>query len=463
MSMSDSILPESIPSQIRYSTGLKPEAAASRLVRRSFLPEGPASYDNNNRNIRIPISSTSAFLDTSRSYLRFKVSAVMGGTDVAYFTSAYSLFDRLEVLGGGGQVLESINDWGKLTNALANGFMAPGPRTAQGTYQGFARGVGDTIYYSQDGTSKVITEADGVLHTDSSRMTSFTGGGVVTYNFAIPITCSGLFTLSSKAHNADGSGYFLPLPLLSKLTLSLYLRDSLGKIFYGVSPTSFTVSELSFDAALVEFDSSFVQGMKQALAAAGGKTYISSATWMSQRTASSSDVVQPQISVRSRSLKNLLTLVYNSAQDAGAVSTQAPDHTVGGVQEFYALIGNSSFPANRLVGDHAMMAEAENAMGQTFCGITKLSHYAGLSAANTIAATQWSDKKDLPAAIYGVDLEALVPGKAYAEAGLDNTTGGPINTYMRFSSSTPRIITTYVHTDCVFEIDTTIQDIQVSY
>jgi hypothetical protein len=454
MSTAD-ISPENVPIQLKYSGALRPQSVPGRMVRRQFLPEGGNSYNTANRTIRIPVFSTSGFLDTRRSFLRFDVTVTSGAAaNAVLMNSAYSLFDRLDVLNGSGAVLETIGDYGNLVNGLADFAMDRSSRTSAGSDMGFAKAAGITA---------AVGGAASATHYNLNTMTSFAGGAATTTKtFCIPLAASGVFTMSSKAHGPSGEGYLTPLPLISRLYIQLTLKDAIAKILFGLgadAPTALTVSNINYDAALVEFDQSFIQAMKQGLLASGGRAFISSQSWLSQRFSGNSTVYQPQFNVRSRSLKSVITLVKIPAQDSATWGSDVPDGCLGGVQQYYLTINNNNYPAPRVVGSAQALAEAQNAMGKSAMGITHLGHY-DLAAA---ADVTYTDAKDIPTAVYGADLENLIPGADYKESGLSNETGGPISVYAQFAAAIDRTLINYVHTDIVLELDANVGEMNVSY
>ena len=224
---------EQIPQMLKFSAGLKPQSVPSKVIKRSYLPEGGSTFNESNRNIRIRINGgNTAFLDTSRTYLQFTLDATVPAGKEAYIHSGYSLIDRLEVLNGAGAPIETISEYGRLANALSDCFQETQQRSASGSLAGFPIANGySTALVAVDGATVNTPMA---LHYQKNNMTEFPAGAsptTVSRTFTLPIVLSGLFTMSS---NAGDSGLLLPLPLLSNgLMLSIYLRDAISKCFFG--------------------------------------------------------------------------------------------------------------------------------------------------------------------------------------------------------------------------------------
>lgn len=454
--------PDSVPDQIRLSTGLKAPALPSRVVRREFLPEGPTTFSASQRNIRIPVFASSAFLDTSRSWLEFDVTFSGGSTGSAYAHSAYSFFDRAEILNNGGQILDSVNDWGLLNNKLADSFMDLDTRGSAGNFMGFSTMNGYGPSFGSAGGDVALHYLDRSGFPDSAPVYLPAGG---TKTFRIPLACMGLTTLTSVS--SDTNGHFVPLALLSRITISLYLRDAIHKMLYGTFaealPTSFTMTNVRYNACLVEMDTAVVQQLRSAILQAGGKAYISSNTWVSQRnTTGAVTTAQPQISIRARSLKNLLLINRYTTQETVASAgnpTPDPDASVGGLNQFYALIGSKQVPEVQLTKDVQFASSVENAMGQPLQGITRLSMYS-TTATPATADVVYASGKVIPNALYGIDLDAIPDLKK--ESGVDNSSGQLITLYTQYVNGLARIQTIAANVDCVYEVDVVAGDITMS-
>jgi hypothetical protein len=456
--------PDSVPDQIRLSTGLKAPALPSRVVRREFLPEGPTTFSASQRNIRIPVFASSAFLDTSRSWLEFDVRFSGGSTGSAYAHSAYSFFDRAEILSNGGQILDSVNDWGLLNNKLADSFMDLDTRGSAGNFMGFStmNGYGPSFGSTAGDVALHYLDRSGFTDSAPVYMPSPT---TQTKSFRIPLACMGLTTLTSVS--SDTNGHFLPLALVSRITISLYLRDQIHKMLYAnfreALPTSLEIVNVRYNACLVEMDTAVVQQLRSAILQAGGKAYISSNTWLTQRnTTAATTTAQPQISIRARSLKNLLLINRYPSQETVATAgnpTPDPDASVGGLNQFYALIGSKQVPEVQLTKDVQFASSVENAMGQPLQGITRLSMYS-TTATPATADVVYASGKVIPNALYGIDLDAIPDLKK--ESGVDNSSGQLITLYTQYVNGLERIQTIAANVDCVYEVDVVAGDITMS-
>ena len=458
--------PDSVPDQIRLSTGLKAPALPSRVTRREFLPEGPTTFSASQRNIRIPVFAGSSFLDTSRSWLEFDVNYSGGSTGSAYAHSAYSFFDRAEILNNAGQILDSVSDYGLVNDKLADSFMDLDTRGSAGNFMGYSTMNGYGPSFGSAGGDVALHYLDRSGFPDSAPVYLPAGG---TKSFRIPLACMGLTTLTSVS--SDTNGHFLPLALLSRITISLYLKDAIYKMLYanfaGALPTTLNITNVKYNACLVEMDTGVVQQLRSAILQAGGKAYISSNTWITQRSSTVSTSAQPQISIRARSLKSLFLINRYSSQETAptdAGPTRDYQASAGGITKLYALIGSKQVPEVQLTKDVQFASSLENAMGQGLQGIARLSMYSTTAVPN-VSDVVYASGKVIPNVMYGIDLDAIPDLKK--ESGIDNSSGQLITVNVDFANgfdaeSNNRTLTIAANVDCVYEIDVVAGDITMS-
>ena len=117
------------PQMIRYSQ-MTPLAFEGKQSLKLFFPTNQSTYNQDNRIIRIPISSGSAFLDGGNSYLKctFKNTNATNGTSYKFSNSAHSLIDRLRVVSASGQEVEAILNYNHLHACLSDLMLSPEKR-----------------------------------------------------------------------------------------------------------------------------------------------------------------------------------------------------------------------------------------------------------------------------------------------------------------------------------------------
>lgn len=443
----------SIPEQLKYSNALKNVGLKARISRRQYFPESTTTFNTSSRVIRIPIQSPDGMINTNNSWCRFTVSLTNDNVAPAYLRSAYSLFQRCRILSAGGAVLDEIEQYGQLINALSDAYMPADVRSKHGTAVGFAR--------SADTAITAFTVAN---------MTTFAQNATTTRNFVMPVLGTGLLSLTSGEQN-DGHGLLLPLPLMNGIILELTLRDDVDDMFFstgGATLSALQVQNVCFDAEVITYDQSVIQALKDSVASAGGKVFMSGSSYHCQVL--SATATQPQISIneRVRSLKSLYLINQLQAQ-VGAVQRDydarvnlgtADTESNAGQVSFSILIGSQKYPAQELQYEPSeMIASLASAGGKPVQGIISRSSFISQDGANIDFATA----DDQGSALFGLNLETA-DARAMVESGFDVASGSlPITVQAKFTASVARNHTVATHYDAVYICDVMTKDLQVSY
>jgi hypothetical protein len=457
----------SIPEQLKYSNALKEVGLKARISRRQYFPESTTSFNTSSRVIRIPIQSPDGMVNTNNSWLRCTASITLADGDTpvanqrfAYLRSAYSFFQRLRILSAGGAVLDEIENFGVVCNALLDAYLPADVRSKHGTAAGFSQ--------SADTASTAFT---------IDNMVRFEGGaagapGESTRQFTIPILMSGLLSLTSGEQN-DGHGLLLPLPLMNGIILELTLRDNVNDMVISTTspPASTTASNfklenVAFDAEVITYDQSVIQSLRDSVAAAGGKIFLSGSSYHGQLLAANSANPQISINERVRSLKSLYLInqlqdqVGNIQRDFDARVNLGAPGTENNSGSFSILIGSQKYPAQELTFEPTeMMAALAAAGGKPVQGI--ISRQSFVSQAG--ATGSFVSGNAVGSALYGLNLESA-DARAMIESGFDVASGSlPITVQAKFSTGAPRNHIVATHYDAVYIVDVMTKDVQVSF
>lgn len=466
--MSDLAVKLQLPDSLKYLTaGLKASATKSKPVYNVFVPEGANYFDAaTNRSITIPIASGTSFLDTTRSFLSFKVKVTLparlpiegaAGPPVVvarpagdyYLKSAFSLFDELQVLSSGGAPLETIPFYGTLVNKLADACYDLNARAgADGALQGFSSANG--------------YDGDVCATWKSQNMTTFRQGQSDERTFCIPLPCSSALTLTHSS--GDSGALLMPLWATKGIKLRLTLRQNIADMFmstqpYGAGPTSFSVSEVKFNACLIQ-DPAVIEKLRAGfLATPEQSIMISTSTWHATRSAVNADQFTTQVNEQGRSIKSLLLVNSLSTQENNLMEDY--DASFGGMSFFQMSIGDTRYPQVPIDSDELALRHLSASVGQPIRGIINRKNFSS-------GITRYDSGANLSTGIMGIDCESF-PSRdgSGVTHGMSNYGGMPIAVTGQFPTAAPagvaRVQKVYTHVDSllVFNLVTGDQSLQV--
>jgi hypothetical protein len=455
-----------IPDALRYSKGLKSLGTNSKINIRKYFPEvAQSGYNTTNRVIRIPISAPTGFMDTNRSALNFRLTASATGNadtpaNVYLANSAYSMIDTLRVLDSNGTVLEEIQNYGIIMNRLMDANLEYDHRTKEGTYAGFSGSTGNINPFETSNTVKLGS------YTNASP-TVYSADNAAAQYYSIPLVGSGILNMTSEAH---AGGMFLPLALIQGLVVELQLVSNAYEVLNvsavstatpPVMPTlNFSVDQISYDATIIEFDSSLIASMKQQVMAAGGSVFLSSYTYHGQTISSSSSGNSLQMNERAKSIKSIFVIPRLQTQGLpanGNLSTAAsPAPTNNGSINAYLLLGSQQYPNQPYNFYHELYKGFKDACGGGLNGIIDRASYE--STTLTIAAANQGRFS------VGFDLES-VHARDLVEMGYNNATSSiPISVNITYETGTVgRNFTLASMVDMIVQVDIINRTVRTSY
>lgn len=433
----------SYPQQLAFSGALKPAGVKAKMNRTEFYPLSAGTFSPSSARVcTIPISSN-AFMDTTRSWLNFTVSATVA-TANAYLRSGYSMFSRLRILNQGGQVLEDLMDYGLLVNKYIDLLVDPATRGGQLSSCGF----GD----AQVGLNSTILNA-----LEFDNLQTFTAGATTSFTVQLPLALSGIMNMTSSRHGESGQGLYLPLCLAQGgLYLELTLRDNAYDMLEGTATTSITalnISNVRFSAMMLDFGAEVVANLKQAILAQGGRAFISTESYNVQTLSSASTVRSFNLAFKARSVKGIAWINRLATQNGSPVNSYdasvyyAPTNT-------YILASGMRIPAQPIETYAEFVANLQDYFGKPLKGAF------AARQVYTSDAIAFADATIQGSAMFGVDLESV---RDYLESGMDAQGNVSFVLNQTTTSSASTITTVITHFDQVLICDVVSGQWSVSY
>ena len=474
-----------LPTQLLYSSGLKPASIPAQLYRQRMQPDSGTSFTNGSL-IRIPINGND-FLDTRKTFLRAQLDVTIGTANAsAYMQSIYSLIDRVRLVASDGKVLESIDTgYGALVNKFINLFMPRDTRVAECDSLALCRATGNSS--QAVAWEDVLDSAPGVA-TANANWKKFNNGAVANNRVYVnmPIPFLGLMSLSSPGNAEHAEGLFVPLALTSGMFLEIYLRPNVVDSF--VSPAtggghtqaasiSYTLTDVSLDAQMVSYGPTVTAQIRDTIARAGGKMYVSTSTYNVIQQSFSTGNFQATITQRCKSLQGVaLWTALNDARNAIAPSFDASfwdgvgqSADVPGTVESYLLLAGVPYPAQRLQSVSDTKSALEAFAGKPLRGKGALTQNFTpweTSAVNIATATPTLDGAGaLGETMFGIDLSSSA-AQSWLEQGYKADSGNTqIQYYIGQNSPIANGKTAYIvtHYDLIYEFDVVNRTVNVMF
>ena len=236
---------EAIPKGIRYSEVIpKGIKAVPSFV--DYLPSNGSTFSDG-QVIRIPIQSYAQLLDTKHSMLSFDATVNATAADVLTFDAGgHGCIQRLRVLSASNQELERIDDYAHMVMIASD----------------IIRSYGN--YISVGGLAEGLSTSSQNNAVAQRSVTIAAGPTAQTTSFSLPLHISGVLgCLLSK---------YLPLPVINNgiiLELTIAPRTYALRSSTANAVTSFSISNVRYQAALVTPSSDFLDNFRAIVARSG--------------------------------------------------------------------------------------------------------------------------------------------------------------------------------------------------
>lgn len=378
--------------------GLKPCAPKSRSYRISIAPINKSTFTGGDQMIfELPTSRKGTWLDQSQSYLKFTVqfqstSAAASGANGIYIdNTAYSFFQRLDVLHGSNQ-LESINEYGQLCNFLIDTSLTQSDKAGLSTLIG-CNGV-NTIYNSITASAAILGGAGTVFTGTSSQVqvagdrSGFSPASTTSFSTAVGYTFS--LPLLSGVVGINASKMLPVGKLTAPIRMELYLANNDDAIYYGTAAANCTwqIINAEFEACYVELqddmlDMQLAQGQEEYISTI---TYRQSSTYMPAATSGEFTCLLPfraaSITALYARFRNLATAVQGA--DASAAYRKSSSISPN-INFFYFRIGSSLYPNKPIYCNNGALVGSGS---EAYAELLKSFHALSSSIGNTALTYQ---------------------------------------------------------------------------
>lgn len=272
-----------MPSSIDY-TDVLPLSVPAESRRRKFFPTNGGSFNAVGSNeIRIPISSTNALLDTEHSYLDFTISnnnpAGVAGVGFSIDSGGAAMFFSRLRIEQQGQVLSDTQEYNRLVASVINPVSETGGGRLSATLKDYTMGgnIGNGAAAPQVNIVPSI-----VANRRGDRLALCNHGAVAangrlapgqSLRFSMPLI-TGLFTQDK----------LIPLPLVDKnnpitIVLTIDAVENYGLYSALPAPDSMPITQISYNAQLIEVGPDVINQFVAMRDMMGGQLALSGHDW----------------------------------------------------------------------------------------------------------------------------------------------------------------------------------------
>lgn len=452
------------PTGVSYADVL-PLAITGSASQRLFYPEAGQNFDGSSKQvIRIPLTGA-GFLDAQHSLLRFAISAKGAAASQRLAGGAYSWINRLRIEGPDGEEIERIENYNLLHNMLDSATTTYNQHNGvDSVLEGKSQNLGDhtLVEGGTSGTQNyVVSNVDTINLTASNASTAVWTNNNTTAATITSTTVSPTSTNNSKLYmggatirgaSADfGNKHFFTVKLVSGLlnakryipigfirgrglTLELTLAD-LNVTFANNTSSPFTdyrISDVQYQAHIMELSSEFNSRFQQMLIANGGIMFHGVSFTNTVTTVTASSTLNIQLPLRARSLKGILISLRDTAKINSATANSF--RRMGwGITSYQFFIGSSVYPQNPVQFQQDTLTWAATAIRDVKAEALKevMKVFARLNDVEydpMLDASSWVD----PYFMLGIDLERFPHDSGVRESGL-NTAARADNIELRIT------------------------------
>lgn len=403
-----------LPLSVRYSQ-ITPLGVVASSKKRKFLPSNAGTFTQNNNTIRIPISSSTSFLDPQLTMLKFDFTN-KSGANATFDNSAHSVIGRLRLISrSGGVDLEDIREYAHLHAILSDVQYSPIKRFQLKYSEGYGNaGAGFSGAITAQAAGNVVA-AQNAFSASAETSIKFgtneiTLANDTSHTFCIPL-------LSSLI--GQGQQKYIPLFLTGQLDLELELYPN---CLFGSSAPAFNVNNVELHCQLIDFAGDMNMRLQQMAMQSG--IYLHATSWSAYNYALADGVSTVQIAERLKSVKTLL-LAFSINRN-NTYTNRALGRVSRKLKSLQVKIGSEYYPTQPIVGQ----ADSESKNSEFIHELYKsLSEYGnvlntGIIDGVNFARNTASDDDEVGRAVYGLDLDAF--HKAPLESGVNMILNNPM-------------------------------------
>ena len=469
-SLEDSSQGQTLPMSMRYST-MVPLGLSATSKKVTYFAQNAGTFTKGNSVIRIPISSSSCFLDPQLTYLKFTYTN--DTKENQHFDgSASSLIQRIRIYSkSGGGDLEDVRNYGQLVNMLSDLQYGLNERFTK-SHEGYGSGgfMPSALPEIKERLYDIKTNADGKIDTFAlyggagvrsllaEQVASATSAGATASSLGTKeptIAAAGVRTvcipLLSSLIGSGGQKY-LPLFLTGELVLEIELAHGTGTYSTVNVEQEFKISDVSLHCQLITFSSTINDALIAMTLRAGIRLHGCCWTSSVQSIPNGTNAV-----VIADRLKSVKSLFMTFSKSRGAVNTiRALARNNNNISSLKFHIGSEYYPNQAITctstNDATIEATCGEFMIETLKAIGEFSnvnHTGLMNSANF--ANNDATATSCGRSVYGIDLDAF--SKQNLQSGLNMVLNNPcIIEYTKTGGEA--VLDCYVHLlhDAVFVI-----------
>lgn len=414
------------PHSIRYSN-LTPLSFEGRQMTKLYYPTNQSTYSNTNNVIRIPISSGNAFLDGGNSYLKLTFTnknarPAADACDYTFSNSGHSLISRIRVISASGHEIENIMYYNHLHAALSDLSLDENKRLTR-LHEGYSSKPKLVIAPLPDPVTTATANAainavvNGLFDSTLVGCNELKVAKNDSTNLYLPLELSQIV-----GHNKK----LIPLFLTGEIILEITLADRPCMMSdITVPEQKYEVSNVSYNASIVEFSGSVNAALTQMVQSTG--LFIHGTCWSNQAVPlpagqSSSSWVNSE---RLKSVKSLL-VTFNDPEKAGQTVGSRPTNRHNNyVSSFQVKIGSDYFPTQPIKANSRTAGENGAYLIEAFKALAEYDNVNHSSLVNIYNfASNDNAVNKTGRSVYGLDLDAF--GKSDVESGVNTILSNPI-------------------------------------
>lgn len=417
------------PYAIKYSA-LKPLSFKARQVPVVFATSNQSTYSQANNLVKIPVMSSTAFLDGPPSFIKLVYTNTSAVFTQKFNNSAHSLIEHLRVLTRGSEPLENIQHYDKI-HSLMSDLLLSGENRYTRQQEGYGSHKIPTV--SADANAAALAAAVNTAAVNQQCLNELTVAPGASVTLCIPLE------LSCTVGGAQQK--LLPLWMMGQVDIEIQLnKDCVFNVSGGAevdadgglaarqnNQPTFNISEVEYHGSLIEFDSSVNMALTSMAAGdasnPGLGLNLSGCTWTNSMVSIASGHNTLTNNERLRSLKSLFVSFIRNGLTYADRKLARNNNSISNIQYKF---GSQYLPSYPIRGNTASASTNGEYLVELLKAASEYgnSMHTGLINCDSFALNAHSNTSCGKAA-FGIDCDAF--GKEHVESGLSTVENTPIN------------------------------------
>jgi len=422
-----------------------------------FATSNQSTYVQSNNLIKIPVNSSTAFLDGPNSFLKLTYLNNSGRVQ-KFNNSGHSLIEHIRILTRGSEVLENIQHYNQI-HCVMSDLLLSGENRLVKEEQGYGNPSIPALAVPLLPSADVLVAAENVAAgfpaVVAATAVAFTVGPIVLelaklgnqINAArlgqqclneLTVAVGGVVTLCLPLELSCTVGgaqqKLLPLWMMGEVVIEIQLNrdcvfnppvigeNAAAAIARRNAAPTFAVSEVEFHGSLIEFESSVNMALTSMAVDGGMGLNLSGCTWTNSMVSLAGAMNTLTNNERVRSLKSLFLAFVENGLTYGDRKTARHNNGVTSIQYKF---GSQYLPTYPIRGD----STNKNLNGEFVVELLKAaSEYGSNMHTGLINCTSFANlghaDNDCGKSCYGIDCDAF--GREHVESGLSTVENNPI-------------------------------------